>query len=159
MTACRRAQLNHFLVASGWATHGKKKTERPVGRSAFPYLGGSSRDPTSISASCYGSVMVFLLPSVTAPFRARARPMSVTSSFRVIDVKARMLPLKVDGPTPSVAELPTWKYTLAACAPLIRMMLPVWVSVLPAWKTKTALGSPPPSSVRSPVMSIDDALQ
>jgi hypothetical protein len=45
---------------------------------------------------------------------------------------------------PSVAELPTWKYTLHGEAPLINTTdepLAV-VSVLPIWNMKTALGSP-----------------
>ena len=57
----------------------------------------------------YGSVMVLLVPIVTAPFRAKARPINVTLLFSVMVVSARMLPCHVAGPPPSVAELPTWK--------------------------------------------------
>ena len=48
-------------------------------------------------------------------------------------------------PVPSVAELPTCQKTLQACAPLIRLtvLADAVVSVEPAWKTKTAFGSPP----------------
>jgi hypothetical protein len=48
--------------------------------------------------------MTLLLPSVTAPFRAKARPNSVTLSFSVMLVRVMMLPCHAD-PTPSVAEL------------------------------------------------------
>ena len=49
--------------------------------------------------------------SVTAPLRASARPSSVTPSAIVIDVRARMLPAKVES-DPSVAELVTCQKTL-----------------------------------------------
>ena len=60
---------------------------------------------------------------------------------------------------PSVAELPTCQYTLQACAPLIRFTLlaDAVVSVEPAWKTKTVLGSPWASSVSAPVSPSDEA--
>ncbi len=62
-------------------------------------------------------------------------------------------------PVPSVAELPTCQNTLQACAPLIRLtVLPdAVVSEEPAWKTKTAFGSPPPFSVSAPVSPIEEA--
>ena len=47
---------------------------------------------------------------VTAPLRARARPLRVTCVVRVIDVNAMMVPWKSD-PEPSVAELPTTQNT------------------------------------------------
>ena len=60
---------------------------------------------------------------------------------------------------PSVAELPTCQKTLQDWAPLIRLTwLPdAVVSDEPAWKTKTAFGLPPPSSVSAPVSPIDEA--
>jgi len=72
--------------------------------------------------------------------------------FSVIDVNARMLPTNVV-PVPSVAELPTWKKTLQARAPLMSStLLPdAVVSVLPIWKMKAASGSPCVSRVSAPV--------
>ena len=53
-------------------------------------------------------------------------------------------------PVPSVAELPTCHHTLQDLPPLIMVTdeLDAVVSVLPIWKTQTALGSPCASSVR-----------
>ena len=50
---------------------------------------------------------------------------------------------------PSVAELPTCQNTLQACAPLTSLtrLADAVISVEPAWKTKTAFGSPWASSV------------
>jgi hypothetical protein len=89
---------------------------------------------------------------VTAPFRAKARPSTVAVVFSVIDVKARMFPLKVVF-VPRVAELPTCQKTLHASAPLIRatVLADAVVNVLPIWKMKTALGSPWASRVTVPV--------
>ena len=73
-------------------------------------------------------------------------------------VNARIVPRKVE-PVPSVAELPTCQKTLQDWAPLIRLTVlpePV-VRVEPAWKTKTAFGSPPPLSVSAPESPIDEA--
>ena len=52
--------------------------------------------------------MIVSLISVTAPLRASARPFSVTPSFIVIDVSARMLPARtVVGPERGgAADLP-----------------------------------------------------
>ena len=50
-------------------------------------------------------LMVSLI-SVTAPLRASTRPCTVTALFTEIEVRARMLPAKVEA-VPSVAELPT----------------------------------------------------
>ena len=61
----------------------------------------------------------------------------------VFEVKARTVPTKVE-PTPSVADLPTCQKTLQACAPLTSaaLLLGAVMSVEPAWKVKTAFGSP-----------------
>ena len=50
---------------------------------------------------------------VTAPLRASARPVIVTAGCTVIDVKARMVPWKVELVL-RVAELPTCQKTLQA---------------------------------------------
>jgi hypothetical protein len=98
--------------------------------------------------------------SVTAPFSASALPATVAPVFSVMLWSARMLPTKVVS-VPSVAELPTWKYTLHGEAPLINTTdepLAV-VSVLPIWNMKTALGSPSASSVSVPVSCADESKQ
>jgi hypothetical protein len=59
-----------------------------------------------------GLVMV-LSSRVTAPFLASARPSMVAPVVTEIDVRARMLPTKVEF-VPSVAELPTCQKTLHA---------------------------------------------
>src|SRR5512135_1967854 len=87
--------------------------------------------------------LTVLVSSVTAPFRARARPPTLAPVFSVMLVRARMLPLNAV-PVPSVAELPTCQNALQFEPPLLKVTteLLAVVSVLPIWKTKTALGSP-----------------
>ena len=64
---------------------------------------------------------------VTAPLRASARPVMVSPVCTVIEVRARMVPWKVE-PVPIVAELPTCQKTLQAWAPLVRrIVVPVSV--------------------------------
>jgi hypothetical protein len=88
---------------------------------------------------------------VTAPLRASARPAMVSPVFTEIDVRARMVPVKVEF-VPRVAELPTCQNTLQAWAPLVRMTLLAEevMSVEGAWKMKTAFGSPPAFRVSDP---------
>ena len=88
---------------------------------------------------------------VTDPLRASARPAMVSPVFTEIDVRARMVPVKVEF-VPRVAELPTCQNTLQAWAPLVRTTLLAWevMSVEGAWKMKTAFGSPPASKVSDP---------
>src|SRR5579864_129234 len=81
--------------------------------------------------------------NVTAPFRASALPSRSTPVVIVIEVSARMFPLKTEL-VPKVAELPTCQKTLQALAPLVRttwLPLPV-VSVDAIWKMNTASGFP-----------------
>src|ERR1035437_5968340 len=95
--------------------------------------------------------------NVTAPFRASALPSRFTPVVIVMDVSARMFPLKSEL-VPSVAELPTCQKTLQAVAPLARttwLPLPV-VSVDPIWKMNTAPGLPAPSRVTSPDIASDE---
>jgi hypothetical protein len=84
-----------------------------------------------------------LVSNVTAPFRARARPLPILAPVvRVMLVSARIFPWnRVE--VPSVAELPTRQYTLQGSAPLIRRTteLLAVVSVLPIRKTNLALAS------------------
>src|SRR4051812_46874846 len=95
---------------------------------------------------------MLLLPSVTAPFRARARPANVAPVLMVMLVRARMLPTNVVV-APSVAELPTCQKTLQFDAPLITATddPDAVVKVLPILKINEALGLPCASSVSVPV--------
>ncbi len=81
--------------------------------------------------------------SVTAPFRASTRPSTVAPVFSVADVKAMMVPEKLEY-DPIVAELPTCQKTLHACAPFSSwtVLLDAVISVDPAWKMKMAPASP-----------------
>jgi hypothetical protein len=94
---------------------------------------------------------------VTAPLRASARPMMVSPVCTAIDVRARMVPWKVEL-VAMVAELPTCQKTLQAWAPLVRRtVVPVSVMrVEPAWKMKTAFGLPCASRVSVPPTSSED---
>ena len=100
-----------------------------------------------------------LSSSVTAPFLASARPDTEAPVLRVIDVKARMVPEKLLV-VPRVALDPTCQNTLQAFAPFSnRTVLPdPVISVEPAWKMNTELGSPPPFRVTVPVRDMPAAL-
>ena len=102
--------------------------------------------------------VIVLVSSVTAPFRASTRPSTVAPVVTVMLVRAMIVPRKLD-PVPSVAELVTCQKTLQDWAPLIRFTwLPdAVVSEEPAWKTKTAFGSPAAFSVSTPVSPIEEA--
>jgi len=94
-----------------------------------------------------------LVSKVTAPLRARALPFSVAPLVTVMEVSARMLPLKVEL-VPRVAELPTCQKMLLAFALPARtteLLLEV-VSDEAIWKIQTAFALPPPSSLRVPVI-------
>ncbi len=88
--------------------------------------------------------------NVTAPFRARACPSTVTPLFTVTEVRARMFPTKLE-PLPNVAELPTCQKTLQAVTPPTRftVLSDAVMSVESVWKMNTA--SEPPFSVSVPV--------
>lgn len=68
-----------------------------------------------------GEVKVFV-SNVTEPFLAKARPSAVAPVLAVMDVNAKIFPLKLEA-VPSVAELPTCQNILQADAPLIRLTL------------------------------------
>jgi hypothetical protein len=97
------------------------------------------------------------LMSVTAPLMAYKPPLTATPLFRLIDVKANILPLKIVE-APSVAEEPTWKKTLHAWAPLVSTIdaADAVVSVDPIWNTKSEFGLFWPSSVSGPVICTAD---
>ena len=90
--------------------------------------------------SCCGVIRSLI--NVTAPLSAYRPPFTLTPSRRDTEVKARILPLKFVK-LPSVADEPTWKYTLQARAPLISTTDAEAdvVSVELIWKTKRAFGS------------------
>jgi hypothetical protein len=110
------------------------------------------------SCAAHVDVVMVSVSNVTAPLLASTRPSTVTPVVTVMEVRARMVPRKLES-VPSVAELPTCQKTLQDWASLIKLtwLADAVVSVEPAWKTKTALGSPPPLSVRAPVSPIEEA--
>ncbi len=102
--------------------------------------------------------MIVLVSRVTAPLRASTRPETVAPVFTVIEVSASTLPTRCE-PASSVAELPTCQKTLQAWALFVSVTVldEAIFSVEPAWNTKTAFGSPPPSRVRLPVSPSEEA--
>ena len=74
----------------------------------------SANGPLGSAADCNtGDVGAIALPmemvlasKVTAPFRANSRPSTAAPVVTVMEVKAKMLPLKTEV-VPNVAELPT----------------------------------------------------
>ena len=87
--------------------------------------------------------VIVLVSRLTWPLRARTRPFTVVPVCTVAEVNAKMLPMKVVSVS-SVAELPTCQNTLHGEAPSIRatVLFDAVISVDPAWKMNTALGSP-----------------
>ena len=90
--------------------------------------------------------------SVTVPFRARTRPLTVTPLASVTEVSARIVPAKLE-PDPSVAELVTCQKTLHGCAPLMKLteLEDAVTRSDVAWKIQTEFGSFWPSRVNVPV--------
>jgi hypothetical protein len=106
------------------------------------------------TAAAHVAFVIVSFIKVTSPFRASARPLTVTPLAIVIDVRARMVPTKLE-PDPSVAELVTCQKTLHGFAPLMSTTLledAVTRSDV-AWKTQTEFGSFWPSSVSVSVRS------
>lgn len=98
-----------------------------------------------------------LLSSVTAPVRARTRPLTCALVSSVIDVSAMMVPA-IELLVPNVAELPTAQKTLHAWAPFSRTTeLDVAVVRLEGtWMMKTDDASFAPFRVSVPVIDSDD---
>ena len=97
--------------------------------------------------------------SVTAPLRARARPLKVVPVFMVMLESARMLPTNVV-PVPSVAELPICQKTCGGRVWLPALMTATddpdaVVSVEPVWKMNSASGLPWKSRVNVPVRNAE----
>ena len=85
--------------------------------------------------------LIVLASKVTAPLRAKRRPVTVAPVVAEIDVSAITVPTIVD-PVPRVAELTTCQKTLHGLAPLISdttLLEPV-INVLAAWKRTTRSG-------------------
>jgi hypothetical protein len=99
---------------------------------------------------------ILLVSNVTAPVRAYSPQFDDAPVVAVMEISARMLPMKLV-PVPKVAELPTCQKTLAAVAPLISntFALLAVIRVLPIWKMKTPL----PLRVRFPVKKAEEAKQ
>jgi len=122
-------------------------------------LVGAPVGPPPVPVVQLGTLMVSS-SRVTAPFRASARPVTVSPVVTVIEVRARMVPWKTD-PVPSVAELPTCQKTLQAWPPLMNLTeLPEAVmSAEGTWKIQTAFGSFCASRISAPeTPSPDEAL-
>ena len=96
--------------------------------------------------------MTTFVSSVTAPLRASSLPATNAPVFVVMEVRAKMFPMKLV-PVPRVAELPTCQKIFADWAPFIAVTaaLLAVVRVEPIWKTKMALAFPKPFSVSVPV--------
>src|SRR5437667_5595831 len=111
----------------------------------------SAADCTMADDVAEVGIVIVLESKVTAPFRANSLPSTAAPVVTVMDVKARMFPLKTEV-VPRVAELPTCQKILAAFAPPLRITWrpEVVVSVDAIWKMKTAFASPWASRVRSP---------
>jgi hypothetical protein len=86
-----------------------------AGSVAVPGGVGAAGDPVVAEGVGVGveqvDLVIVSLIKVTSPFRASARPSTVTPSFIVMEVRARMVPTKLE-PDPSVAELVTCQKTL-----------------------------------------------
>ena len=97
-----------------------------------------------------GDEIVFV-SRVTVPFCDQTPPLITELWPIVIDVSPAIIPLKVT-PVPIVTSPLTCQNTLFALAPLTRStdLLFATVKVDDIWKTQTAFGSPPASSVRFP---------
>ena len=95
---------------------------------------------------------ILLLSSVTEPLRASARPSMFVPVVTLIEVRAMMVPTKVEL-VPRVAELPTCQNTLHAEAPFVRStrLEEAVVRASGIWNTQTAFGFPAASRIRSPV--------
>jgi hypothetical protein len=105
------------------------------------------------------AALIVLLSRVTAPVLARARPFTVAPEVIVIDVRAMIVPARVE-PVASVAELVTCQKTLQGLAPLMsatRLDDDV-MKVEVALKIQTEFGSFWPSSVSVPVRLVVAAL-
>jgi len=98
-------------------------------------------------------VVIVLVSSVTAPFRARRRPVTFAPVVAVIEVSAITVPTIVEV-VPRVAEEPICQNTLHALAALSKntTLAPAVVRVDAVLNIHTAFGSSAPSRVSVPVI-------
>ena len=71
-----------------------------------------------VTTACGPRPVTWLVSSVTAPSRQMTRPVTLAPVVSVSLARAMIVPAKFV-PVPRVAELPTWKKTLASTAPLM----------------------------------------
>jgi hypothetical protein len=104
------------------------------------------------------AVVTTLSSSVTAAVWEKRPPSEVAPVAIATRAYASIVPTNVV-PVPIVAALPTCQKTLQGCAPSSRktVLFEAVIRVEPAWKMKTAFGSPPPFKVTVPVSPIPDA--
>lgn len=74
-------------------------------------LGEAVGTGAGVTDAAQVAIVIVFVSRVTAPFRASARPSIEALVTSVMEVRARMLPLKLVLP-PKVAELPTCQKTL-----------------------------------------------
>lgn len=106
-----------------------------------------------VGAICAQTGAVTMFESkVTAPLRARSRPVTFAPVVALIDVNDITVPKNTEF-VPNVVELPTLQNTLQTSAPLVNAttLADAVIKVLAAWNTNTAFGSPCASSVSVPV--------
>src|SRR5512132_843325 len=117
-------------------------------------VGGMRTGGMATDSAVHVEVMKVSLIIVTVPLRASARPLTVTPFAKVTDVRARIVPTKVD-PDPSAAELVICQNTLHGLPPLTKTteLVDAVTRSDCAWKIQTELGSFWPSSVSVPVRS------
>ena len=120
---------------------------------AGPGVGPNVGTGVAATAAAHDGLVIVSLSNVTVPFRASARPLTVTPLVMVIEASARIVPIIVV-PDPSDAELVTCQKTLQGLAPLMRATVLVEAITRSdvAWKIQTELGSFCPSSVTVPAM-------
>src|SRR5512147_524624 len=101
-----------------------------------------------------------LVSSVTAPFRARARPDRLAPVARVTLVSARILPAN-ELPAPMVADSPTIQNTLQTPPPLVTTTAELAAVLNPPgiWIVQVAAVSPWASSTSWPVNFARDVKQ
>src|ERR1041384_4446537 len=94
-------------------------TDCPTASAYGPFGSAADCNTTDVVAVALARVMV-LESKVTAPFRANSLPSTAAPVVTVMEVNARMLPLKTEV-VPKVAELPTCQKILAAFAPSLKI--------------------------------------
>ena len=120
---------------------------------------GTSSGEEDTEVTTQESFTNVLLIRVTAPYLASNCPLMSAPFSAVIEVWARILPLKSESP-PRVAEEPTCQKTLQAWAPFMRIILLFCIvtRVDADLNIKTASGSIAASRVKVPEICISPRL-